>query len=172
MDRRLGKTGIIPSMKAGSKYSPLYEALIRTGQEEVTFTMAEIETLLGAPLPSTAHNDRAWWSNRNSGAVQASAWMSAGYNVANADLDNRRITFQKPVFKYEIRRAGDTILWNADMVRALRHHMSASQGELAEELGVRQQTISEWEKELYTPKKAMSKLLGFVAERAGFKYEA
>jgi DNA-binding transcriptional regulator YiaG len=57
------------------------------------------------------------------------------------------------------------------MIRALRHHMNASQGELAEELGVRQQTISEWEKEIYAPKKAMSKLLGYVAERAGFKYE-
>lgn len=158
-------------MKAGSKYHPLYEVLSKSGVEEISLSLTEIETLLGHPLPPSAHRNPAWWSNRSSGAVQASAWMSAGYHVAQADLDKFLITFRKPVFKYEIHRAGDTVLWNADMIRALRHHMNASQGELAEELGVRQQTISEWEKEIYTPKKAMSKLLGYVAERAGFKYE-
>jgi DNA-binding XRE family transcriptional regulator len=158
-------------MKAGSKYSPLFDALTQTGEDEVVFTLPEIETLLGASLPPTAHHSRAWWSNRSSGSVQSSAWMSAGYHVVQVDLENQRITFRKPVFKYEIRRAGDIVLWNSEMVKALRHHMQASQGELAEELGVRQQTVSEWETEVYAPKKAMSKLLGYIAERAGFKYE-
>lgn len=97
--------------------------------------------------------------------------MSAGYHVTKIDFEQKKITFGKPIFRYEVRREGDTILWNADMIRALRHHMTASQGELAEELGVRQQTVSEWENSIYAPKKAMSKLLGFIAERAGFEYE-
>ncbi len=135
-------------------------------------SLADIETLLGASLPPTARENPGWWSNRSSGSVQASAWMSAGYHVVEADLAQHQITFRKPIFKYEINRAGDTILWSAEMIKALRHYMQASQEELAEELGVRQQTVSEWENELYAPKKAMSKLLGYVAERAGFKYEA
>lgn len=158
-------------MKAGSKYHRLYEALAQSGLEEVTLTLSEIETFLGHPLPASAHQNRGWWSNRSSGISHASAWMNAGYHVIQADLENERIVFRKPVFNYEIRRDGDTILWNADMIRALRHHMDASQGELAEALGVRQQTVSEWETEIYAPKKAMSKLLGFIAERAGFKYQ-
>jgi DNA-binding transcriptional regulator YiaG len=48
--------------------------------------------------------------------------------------------------------------------------MEFSQAELAEELGVRQQTISEWETGMYQPKRAMSKLLTMVAEQAGFRY--
>jgi DNA-binding transcriptional regulator YiaG len=158
-------------MKVGSKYHPLFETLQNSGKDEVTLTLAEIETLLGSTLPPGANADRAWWSNRGTGSVQSSSWMEAGYHVTSINLETKKITFRKPIFNYEIRKEGDIVLWNADMIRALRHFMNASQGELAEELGVRQQTISEWEKEIYTPKKAMSKLLGFVAERAGFNYD-
>ena len=171
MDGDLGETSIIPVMKAGSKYSSLFDALQSSGQAALTLTISEIENIIGQSLPATAHSQRAWWSNRSTSSVQSSAWMSAGYHVTNIDFENKKITFRKPVFKYEVHRDGDTILWNAEMIKALRHHMNASQGGLAEELGVRQQTISEWETGIYAPKRAMSKLLGFVAERAGFKYE-
>jgi DNA-binding XRE family transcriptional regulator len=171
VDRRLGKAGIIRRMKAGSKYHPLFNALQKSGEDEVILAIEEIETLVGTTLPSGARTDRAWWSNRSSASVQSSSWMSAGYHVTDINLETGQITFSKPIFKYIIHREGDTVLWNAEMIKALRHHMNASQGELAEELGVRQQTISEWETKIYAPKKAMSKLLGYVAERAGFNYE-
>jgi DNA-binding transcriptional regulator YiaG len=48
--------------------------------------------------------------------------------------------------------------------------MNLTQAQLAEELGVRQQTVSEWESSVYEPKRAMSKYLTLVAERAGFEY--
>ena len=50
--------------------------------------------------------------------------------------------------------------------------MGLTQRELAERLGTRQQTISEWEKGLYQPRGASSTLLTIVAERAQFEYEA
>ena len=62
--------------------------------------------------------------------------------------------------------------WNADGVRALRRHMGLTQYELAEELGTRQQTISEWETGMYKPKGTSSTLLTIVAERAQFDYKA
>lgn len=62
--------------------------------------------------------------------------------------------------------------WHADSVRALRHHMELTQDELASELGVRQQTVSEWETGAYRPRGASDRLLTIVAERAGFTYGA
>mgnify|MGYP002404179726 CR=1 FL=1 len=62
--------------------------------------------------------------------------------------------------------------WTAERLRALRRHLGLSQQALAGELGVRQQTVSEWETGVYRPRGASSRLLGIVAERAGFRYDA
>jgi DNA-binding transcriptional regulator YiaG len=61
-------------------------------------------------------------------------------------------------------------LWRADDVRALRRHLGLSQAELAKELNVRQQTVSEWETGQYEPRGASERLLTMVADRAGFAY--
>ncbi len=68
------------------------------------------------------------------------------------------------------RKANDG--WGAREVRALRRHMGLSQEALADELGTRQQTISEWETGRYEPRGGSSRLLSIVAERAGFEYQA
>lgn len=62
--------------------------------------------------------------------------------------------------------------WNREQVRALRQHLGLSQEKLAEELGIRQQTISEWETGMYQPRGTSVTLLSIVAERSGFKYKA
>jgi DNA-binding transcriptional regulator YiaG len=62
------------------------------------------------------------------------------------------------------------IEWNADTIKALRRHMGLTQQEMSEELGTRQQTISEWETGMYKPRGATRTLLNIVAERAGFVY--
>ena len=43
---------------------------------------------------------------------------------------------------------------------------------MAQELGTRQQTISEWEVGMYKPRGGMARLLTIGAERAEFKYRA
>ncbi|MBI2886817.1 MAG: helix-turn-helix transcriptional regulator [Chloroflexi bacterium] len=60
--------------------------------------------------------------------------------------------------------------WSAATVRALRDHLGLTQEELAQELGTRQQTISEWERGIYQPRGAAATLLTLVAERAAFPY--
>jgi DNA-binding transcriptional regulator YiaG len=60
--------------------------------------------------------------------------------------------------------------WDGDGVRALRRHLGLSQDDLAEELGVRQQTVSEWETGRYRPRGASATVLNMVAERAEFEY--
>jgi DNA-binding transcriptional regulator YiaG len=62
--------------------------------------------------------------------------------------------------------------WDATSVKGLRRHMRLTQAELADELGVRQQTVSEWETGAYQPRGASDRLLSMIAERAGFEYEA
>ncbi|HLB26468.1 MAG TPA: helix-turn-helix domain-containing protein [Dehalococcoidia bacterium] len=62
--------------------------------------------------------------------------------------------------------------WEAEGVRALRRHLGLSQRQMADELGTRQQTVSEWETGLYRPRGASARLLTIIAERAGFQYEA
>jgi putative transcriptional regulator len=61
--------------------------------------------------------------------------------------------------------------WKPETIRALREYMGLTQREMADELEVRQQTISEWETGLHTPHRSTQKTLSMVAERAGFSYE-
>jgi putative transcriptional regulator len=69
------------------------------------------------------------------------------------------------------RRRQAQYLWTADAIRALREHMSLTQREMADELEVRQQTISEWETNLHTPHRSTQKILSMIAERVDFKYD-
>jgi DNA-binding transcriptional regulator YiaG len=62
--------------------------------------------------------------------------------------------------------------WTREEVRALRQHLNLTQARLAEELGTRQQTISEWENGMYRPRGASATLLSIIAERSGFTYKA
>ena len=48
--------------------------------------------------------------------------------------------------------------------------MRLTQAALADELGVRQQTVSEWETGAYRPRGASERLLTIVAESAGFRW--
>jgi DNA-binding XRE family transcriptional regulator len=58
--------------------------------------------------------------------------------------------------------------WNASTIKALRTHLGRSQSALAEDLGVRQQTVSEWETGVYKPRGASSTLLTLLARNCGF----
>ena len=62
--------------------------------------------------------------------------------------------------------------WDSERIRRLRQHMGLTQSELADKLGTRQQTISEWEVGLYQPRGLSTKLLSIIAERSKFKYDA
>lgn len=61
--------------------------------------------------------------------------------------------------------------WNSETVLALRGHIGNSQTKLANELGVRQQTISEWEQGQYKPRGASITLLNLLGRTAGFPFQ-
>jgi DNA-binding transcriptional regulator YiaG len=156
--------------KPRNKYEPLHRHLRRTQQDEVTLTFAEIEGLLGDGLPETARTVRGWWSNRHTGSSQAVSWMDAGYHVVALDLAREQVTFRKPIRRYYARRVDDVAVWDGELIKGLREHMGFTQGQFAQEMGIRQQTVSEWETGVYAPTRATAKHLELIAERAGFKY--
>jgi hypothetical protein len=159
-------------VKADSKYFPLYEFLRAQPDDRLSMSMEAIDRLIEAGLPGSAYKSRAFWSNRSQGALQAAAWMDAGYHVHSVDLDRAVVTFSRAKVTYRVDREGGEVLWNAGMVRALRQHMDLNQAELAQILGVRQQTVSEWETGIYRPTRGRSKHLTLVAEREDFPFRA
>ncbi len=61
--------------------------------------------------------------------------------------------------------------WTKEQIRALRLHLNLTQREMADELEVRQQTISEWETGLHQPHRSTLKVLSLIAERNDFSYQ-
>jgi DNA-binding transcriptional regulator YiaG len=57
--------------------------------------------------------------------------------------------------------------WTAAEILALRRRLGLSQAAFAGEIGVRQQTVSEWETGRYQPRGATARLLGMLAETSG-----
>jgi DNA-binding transcriptional regulator YiaG len=157
-------------MKPGSKYYPLYDHLQRCGEEETALTFADIETMLGSSLPRSARQRKNWWSNRDTAnALQAGGWVNAGYHVAAVDLEQETVQFRKFKVQYNIQHRDGEIVWQQDAIRALRKHMQMTQSQFAEELGVRRQTISEWENGVYDPDRSTSRFLRLIAQQAKFK---
>lgn len=77
------------------KYDPLHVYLegLPAGTREKTLSFAQIEAIIGASLPASAHRYREWWANERSpgGHVQARAWLEAGWAVDTVNLEKERV---------------------------------------------------------------------------------
>jgi hypothetical protein len=72
---------------AGGSYLPLGEYLggLNSFTEQLTF--AQIERILGRPLPPSSRRHRAWWANASEGAhTHARSWLDVGWQVDSVDL--------------------------------------------------------------------------------------
>jgi len=56
---------------------------------ELTLTFAELERVLGGPLPDSAYTFRQWWTNQsnNDYRPQAKSWLSADFEIGAVKLD-------------------------------------------------------------------------------------
>lgn len=79
-----------------SKYEPLQRWLRSQSHGRIPLTFAEIETIIGAPLPPSRLN-RAWWSNNPSNNVMTKEWLAAGYETEQVDIAAERLVFRKVV---------------------------------------------------------------------------
>ena len=158
------------TVKPGSKYYPLFEHLQKCHEEETTLTFREVEAIIENSLPASAFNRKNWWSNRDSdSALQAKAWVSAGYHIESVDLTQKTVIFRKFQAKYNIQKKDGAVVWQQDAIKALRKHMSLTQAQFAQELGVRRQTVSEWENGVYDPDRSTTKFLALIAKQANFQ---
>lgn len=80
------------TLSASSRYAPLHEHLAKVPKDTKTYELSfdEITEIMGAPLPKSAYDHRAWWANTESHS-QALAWISAGWKVDGVDLNGKVI---------------------------------------------------------------------------------
>ena len=71
----------------------------------------------------------------------------------------------EPEFRYRLpKRRRRAEPWSAERIAGLRRELGLSQAAFADELGVRQQTVSEWETGRYQPRGASGRMLELLAE--------
>ena len=77
------------------KYEPLTEFLCRQSRDVVRMSFDEIERVIGARLPPSAMQHRAWWSNNPENNVMTKAWKDAGFESEDVDMRGRRVAFRR-----------------------------------------------------------------------------
>lgn len=77
------------------KYDPLRKHLAGLRLTRWRAAFADIEKVLGFPLPRSAHAYPAWWSNDATGHSHSLAWLEAGWKTQDVDLQNAQVTFAK-----------------------------------------------------------------------------
>lgn len=77
-----------------SLYEPLTQFLESSHIGRVSLTFAEIEQILGRPLPASSRKHQAWWANTPSHS-HAEAWMRPGWKTVSVDLARERLAFTR-----------------------------------------------------------------------------
>jgi len=77
-----------------SVYDPLRDHLKAFQFRDLELSFAEIEAILGRPLPRSAERPQ-WWANQvRPGHPQRKAWRATGYD-AFLIADSRKVKFRK-----------------------------------------------------------------------------
>jgi len=111
-----------------SKYDPLRKFLQSRQTDQLPLTFAEIEQVLGFPLPHSARAGPSWWSNNTGSHVGVRAWRDAGWKASRVDVAGERITF--------VRATGESSHGGQDadrLMRLLRERLSSTAGNLLTE---------------------------------------
>lgn len=89
-----GENGNDQLERVSVKYRGLSEYLLSSGASRISLTYAQIEQILGFPLPQTARRfKQSYWANTETHSY-ASSWMAVGYK-AKVDLNSDTVTFFK-----------------------------------------------------------------------------
>ena len=76
-----------------SKYEPLHAYLAGLDDDRWRASFADVETILGFPLPDSARTHAAWWSNSKQSSAAAWVWLDQGWRTEKLDLVAGRVTF-------------------------------------------------------------------------------
>ena len=77
------------------KYQPLADYLAALDRDEVTLTFAQMECILGVPMPAAAHTRQFWINNLRSRRHPSREWLQVGRRVGVAEPRRERVTFQR-----------------------------------------------------------------------------
>ncbi len=77
-----------------SKYAALTQFLMSQSRSELPMNFREDEEIIGAELPKSAYRHRPWWANEAKNHVHAKAWLAAGYQTAQVDMEGRKLVFK------------------------------------------------------------------------------
>ena len=83
--------------KVSGKYMPLHKYLVNRYADSVFLTFAQLEDLIGGPLPDSARAQQEWWTSTDRDADKpgcADAWILAGM-TAKPNLLARNVTFER-----------------------------------------------------------------------------
>ena len=87
----------MPSVEGISpKYIPLYHFLVREGREGhkyLQMTFDDVESIIDAPLPSSARTQLLFWNNLRQPRRASTAWYRAGWEITNVDIQSETLTF-------------------------------------------------------------------------------
>jgi hypothetical protein len=79
---------------AMGKYEPLGQFLKKQKRNRISMTFAEIEKLIGKPLPASKRN-RAFWSNNTDNNVMTRAWVDAGFETSEVEPKTGKLVFSR-----------------------------------------------------------------------------
>jgi hypothetical protein len=76
-----------------SKYKPLSDRLARHEADDWSASFAELEEVLGFPLPKSARDQNAWWMGGEK--PHHDAWKGAGWRVEAVDRAAQTVVFAR-----------------------------------------------------------------------------
>lgn len=78
------------------KYDPLGHYLESRAADSVDANFAQLEDILGFPLPPSAYRHQAWWANETHGSHSHSrSWQDAGFQTSDVNLSRRTVRFER-----------------------------------------------------------------------------
>ena len=77
-----------------AKYEMLGTFLGQQTTSEIPMTFAEIERVIGHPLPRSSRYP-AWWSNNPSNNVMTKIWLKAGFKTEQVSIESRKLVFRR-----------------------------------------------------------------------------
>jgi hypothetical protein len=77
-----------------SKYAPLSQRLQGHGENEWRASFADVEQVLGFPLPKSARSGGKWWAN-DAEKSHSRAWAAHGWEVADLDHAAETVVFRR-----------------------------------------------------------------------------
>lgn len=81
-----------------SKFWPLANYLLTQDRSRIVLTFEEVETILGESLCKSARKYIAYWQPSATHTLP-NLCLEAGYKVANVDLRNEKVCFEKELQK-------------------------------------------------------------------------